>query len=202
MGILNLLAGKYDGKVGQTVGAKWKDKATIRTYAVPSNPNTENQQVVRRGFGEINSYVSRFADGIKYLTALDTSGMSARNAIVKINKSVMDSGDFDKTELIVSKGGLPKPLNVATSFVASTGGKVSLTWDVPTASNLSESAKVVIICVDATNDLYEVGEPLLSAKTWTGTIEFPASENFAIYVYTLDTHGSSKVASISQYVAA
>lgn len=74
MGKLNLLKGKWDGKVGQTVGAKWKNKATVRTYSIPANPKTEAQMSVRGAFSNITKFVALFADQIKYLNALDTKG--------------------------------------------------------------------------------------------------------------------------------
>ena len=84
MGKMNLLKANYEGKVGQTVGAKWKNVSTLRTYTKPSNPNTDAQQTVRSGFKAINEFVALFADQIRYKSALDTSGMSVRNAIVKL----------------------------------------------------------------------------------------------------------------------
>ena len=74
MGKMNLLKANWEGKVGQTVGAKWKNKSTIRTYTKPSNPNTSGQQSVRGVFAEMTSFVAMFADQIKYLSALNTAG--------------------------------------------------------------------------------------------------------------------------------
>ena len=82
MGELNLLKGAYTGTVGKTVGAKWKNLSTVRTFTKPANPKTEAQVSVRSAFKEINSFVARFSDAIKYLSAWNTAGMSVRNAIV------------------------------------------------------------------------------------------------------------------------
>ena len=71
MGKLNLLKGRYTGKVGETVGAKWKNKSTLRTFSVPSNPDTADQQKVRGAFAQMTSFIALFADQIKYLSALD-----------------------------------------------------------------------------------------------------------------------------------
>lgn len=40
---MNTLKGNYTGKVGQTVGSKWKNLSTERVFTKPSNPNTEAQ---------------------------------------------------------------------------------------------------------------------------------------------------------------
>ena len=65
MGKLNLIKGKWDGKVGQLVGSKWKDKATLRAYAVPANPNTQAQQIVRNVFKQMTSFVALFSDQVR-----------------------------------------------------------------------------------------------------------------------------------------
>lgn len=50
----NFLNGGYIGKLGNTVGQRWKDKKIVRTYAIPANPNTPAQQEVRQLFATAN----------------------------------------------------------------------------------------------------------------------------------------------------
>lgn len=200
MGEINLLKGAYTGKVGKTVGAKWKNLSTVRTLTKPANPNTEAQVTVRTAFKDINAFVARFSDAIKYLSAWNTAGMSVRNAIVKANKDMIDTGTFDKETLQISKGGLAKPTNLAGTWDSSAGGAISFTWAKPIASNISADAKMVIVAVDTANDLFEVVEAKASAESATGALSFPASAELAVYGYILDKHGSVKVASNSVYV--
>lgn len=47
----NFLAGGFYGKLGQTVGQRWKNKRIIRAYVIPRNPRTEKQQANRNDFG-------------------------------------------------------------------------------------------------------------------------------------------------------
>lgn len=47
----NFLSGGYYGKLGQTVGQRWKNIRTIRTYVIPHNPRTPAQQANRSTFG-------------------------------------------------------------------------------------------------------------------------------------------------------
>lgn len=201
MGELNLLKGAYTGKVGKTVGAKWKNLSTVRTFTKPANPRTEAQVSVRSAFKDINSFVARFADAIKYLSAWNTAGMSVRNAIVKANKAMIDTGTFDKETLQISKGGLAKPTNLAGTWSSSAGGTISYTWAKPIASNISADAKMVIVAVDEINDLFEVVEAKASAETATGKVNFPSTAVLSVYGYILDKHGSVKVASNSVKVA-
>lgn len=191
MGRLNLLKGAYFGKVGETVGSKWKNLSTVRTYSKPSNPNTDAQQEVRSVFASMTAFVALFADQIKYLSALDTSGMSVRNAIIKANKEQIASGTFTASTLAISKGSLPKPTGVAES-------SGTVTWTAPTATNITANCKAVIVAVDATNKQSEVKTALASAATATLTTVTSPDH---IYVYFLDTHGTTKVASASTYLA-
>lgn len=196
MGKMNLLKGKWDGKVGETVGAKWKNKSTIRTYSVPSNPNTQAQQDVRGAFKLISQFVALFADGIKYLSALDTSGMSVRNAIIKINKEMIAMNSFDKANLLISKGGLQKPMNVEISLDG-TSKKAAVTFDKPTATNITAKAKIVVVLVDETNTLVDIVTADASTGTASGAVAFDDATKVTAYAYFLDYRGSNKVASES-----
>ena len=197
MGKMNLLKANWEGKVGQTVGAKWKNKSTIRTYTKPSNPDTAAQQSVRGVFGAMTSFVAMFADQIKYLSALNTSGQSVRNAIVQINKGMITGGTFEKSNLIISKGGLQK---VAGESGSASSGKVTVTWNRPTATNFTPDAKLIAVMVQPATGLVEVAEADANAETLTGNMTF---ENGTVdaYVYFLDKRGSNKVASMSDYIS-
>lgn len=196
MGIMNTLKGNYTGKVGQTVGSKWKNLSTERVFTKPSNPNTEAQQTVRAGFKDINAFVALFADQIRYKSALDTSGMSVRNAIVKLNKEMVASGTFDKTSLLISKGGLQKVSNEAGT---ASGGVVTITWSRPTATNFTNAAKLIAVLVQAGSGMVEVVEADATAETVSGSLQF-GNGTVDAYVYYLDKRGSNKIASLSDYL--
>ena len=197
MGKMNLLKANWEGKVGQTVGAKWKNKSTIRTYTKPSNPNTAAQQGVRGVFAEMTSFVAMFADQIKYLSALNTAGQSVRNAIIQANKSQIMGASFDKTTLLISKGGLQK---VAGETASATTGKITVTWNKPTATNFTANAKLIAVMVQPATGLVEVAEAAANAETLTGNMTFE-NGSVDVYVYYLDKRGSNKVASASDYIS-
>lgn len=197
MGKMNLLKANWEGKVGQTVGAKWKNKSTIRTYTKPSNPDTAAQQSVRGVFGQMTSFVAMFADQIKYRSALNTAGQSVRNAIVQVNKGMISDGIFEKSSLIISKGGLQK---VAGESGSAASGKVTITWNKPTATNFTPSAKLIAVMVQPENGLVEVAEADAAAETLTGSMTFESGK-VDVYVYYLDKRGSNKVASVSDYIS-
>lgn len=197
MGKMNLLKANYEGKVGQTVGAKWKNLSTLRTFTKPSNPNTDAQQTVRNGFKAINAFVALFADQIRYKSALDTSGMSVRNAIVKLNSEMVSTNTFSKADLIISKGGLQK---VAGEAASAASGKITVTWTAPTATNFTEDAELIAVCVQEASGMVEVIEAKATALTAEGTLTFEEG-TVDVYVYYLDKRGSNKIASLSDYLS-
>ena len=52
----NFIGGGYYGKLGDTVGQRWKNKRTIRSYVIPKNPRTEVQQANRARFKNLVPY--------------------------------------------------------------------------------------------------------------------------------------------------
>ena len=197
MGKMNLLKANWEGKVGQTVGAKWKNKSTIRTYTKPSNPNTAGQQSVRSVFASMTTFIAMFADQIKYLSALNTAGQSVRNAIIQANKAQMMDGTFDKATLLISKGGLQK---VAGENASETAGKITVTWTKPTATNFTANAELIAVMVQPSSGLVEVAKAKADAETLTGNMTFE-NGSVDVYVYYLDKRGSNKVASASDYIS-
>ena len=194
MGKMNLLKANWEGKV---VGAKWKNKSTIRTYTKPSNPSTAGQQSVRGVFASMTSFVALFADQIKYLSALNTAGQSVRNAIIQANKAQIMGGTFDKSTLLISKGGLQK---VAGESANATTGKITITWTKPTATNFTANAELVAVMVQPASGLVEVIQAPAIAETVSGTMTFENGD-VDVYVYYLDKRGSNKVASASDYIS-
>lgn len=195
MGLINLLKANYTGKVGQTVGAKWKDKSTVRTFSKPANPRTDAQVSVRGGFAALTSFTALFADQIKYLSALNTSGMSVRNAIIKLNKGMIPANSFNKATLLISNGGLQVPANVVA---ADETGKIKITWDAPTATNFSTNAKLIVVAIQETSGIVEVLEAPYNGATQTGLATF-AQGDVDVYAYYIDKRGSNKVGSKSVY---
>ena len=196
MGKMNLLKANWEGKVGQTVGAKWKSRSTIRTYTKPSNPNTQAQRTVRQGFAEMTSFVAAFADQIKYVNALNTASMSARNAIIKLNKAQVSTGAFDPATLLISKGGLQIPQAFA---VTTASGVASASWTPPTATNFTDEAEGIVVVVDKEGGIVDVFKTKASTGTANGSVALTVGNTYHAYLYFLDKRGSNKVASNSVY---
>lgn len=201
MGKMNLLKAKWDGKVGQTVGAKWKNLATIRTYAKPSNPNTSAQQTIRTGFKQVTSFVALFSDLIRYQSSLDTRGQSVRNAIISANKTQIVAGTITKADLIVNKGGLPN-VTAASLDTPAAGTNLTLTYTKPVATNITSKAKIVAVAVDEENKIAGVGVGPLADQTVTIAMAPLAGATVDVYYWVIDYRGSARVGSYSGYLTA
>ena len=198
MGKLNILKAAYYGKVGETVGAKWKNKNTVRVLTIPSNPNTMAQQTVRAGFKDISKFVALFADQIKTMSALNTRGMSVRNAIIKENKMMVSAGTLNAQNLIISKGGLPTPQGAAASGAQATG-MVTIPVTQITGSNVTAKAKIVAVVVSQTAQQAWVAVEENTTKNIEVNTGLTGTNPFDVYLYAIDYRGSAKVGSLSRY---
>lgn len=198
MGKLNILKAAYYGKVGETVGAKWKDKNTIRVLTVPSNPNTQAQQTVRSGFSEISKFVALFADQIKTVSALNTRGMSVRNAIIKENKEMVAGGSLVAGDLVISKGGLPTPQGAAASGAQATG-VITVPVTQITGTNVTAKAKIIVVVVSQTASQAWVEVSDNQARDVEVDTGIVGTDPVDVYIYAIDYRGSAKVGSLSRY---
>jgi hypothetical protein len=198
MGIVNLLKGSWDGKVGQLVGSKWKDKATLRTYAKPTYTNTPEQQVIRTGFAQVTEFLSLFSEPLRNLTALDTKSMSLRNALMKLNKAQITAGELTPSGILLSRGGLPLPTNVSVSIEADTG-ELTASWVTAIGATVSQKARVVFVAVNNAEKKSLVGSALNSAQAITIPGSGATTSAWDSYYYLLDYRGSSRVGSTSLY---
>ena len=170
----------------------------MRSYAVPSNPNTQKQQTTRTGFGDVSKFVALFADQIKALSPLNTRSMTVRNAILSLNKQMIADGSLSAGDLQISRGGLPTVSTFAAT-ASEAGGKLTATWTAVKGSTITEKALVVVVAVDATNNSAYVGSALNSAGTLEIEGTFSQTANLDCYAYLLDFRGSAKVGSVSVY---
>lgn len=198
MGKLNILKAAYYGKVGETVGAKWKDKNTVRVLTVPSNPNTQAQQTVRTGFSEISKFVALFSDQIKTVSALNTRGMSVRNAIIKENKEMVAAGSLTAANLVISKGGLPTPQGATASGVQGTGA-ITVPVTQITGTNVTAKAKIVVVVVSQSASQAWVQVENNTTGNITVNTGVTGTNPMDVYIYAIDYRGSAKVGSLSRH---
>lgn len=93
MAIQNFLSGGYYGKLGDTVGQRWKNKRTIRAYVIPANPRTEKQQKNRGNFG-LCTAKSQIALQMNYSTTLfNSTSSSAWNERMSTARNLQKDGE-------------------------------------------------------------------------------------------------------------
>lgn len=92
MAIQNFLSGGYYGKLGATVGQRWKNKRTIRTYVVPTNPRTPTQQANRGKFADAVTFAQMGMQMNYYCTLFENPNFTKWNYRMKIARELKNAG--------------------------------------------------------------------------------------------------------------
>ncbi len=95
MAIQNFLSGGYYGKLGATVGQRWKNKRTIRTYVIPANPRTEVQQANRGKFANAVVFAQMGLQMNYYATVFEDPNFTRWNYRMKVARELKDKGMLD-----------------------------------------------------------------------------------------------------------
>lgn len=95
MAIQNFLSGGYYGKLGATVGQRWKNKRTIRTYVIPKNPRTPTQQANRGKFADAVTFAQMGLQMNYYCTLFEDPNFTKWNYRMKTARELKNSGLFD-----------------------------------------------------------------------------------------------------------
>ena len=95
MAIQNFLSGGYYGKLGATVGQRWKNKRTIRTYVIPANPRTEVQQANRGKFANAVIFAQMGLQMNYYATVFEDPNFTRWNYRMKVARELKDKGMLD-----------------------------------------------------------------------------------------------------------
>lgn len=88
----NFLSGGYYGKLGATVGQRWKNKRTIRTYVVPTNPRTEKQQANRNKFADAVTFSQMGLQMNYYATCFENVNFTKWNCRMQTSRYLKESG--------------------------------------------------------------------------------------------------------------
>lgn len=92
MAIQNFLSGGYYGKLGATVGQRWKNKRTIRTYVVPVNPRTPTQQANREKFADAVTFAQMGMQMNYYCTLFEDPNFTKWNYRMKVARELKNAG--------------------------------------------------------------------------------------------------------------
>jgi hypothetical protein len=116
MAKFNTLAGGYYGKLGATVGQRWKNIRTVRTYVVPHNPQTEVQQANRKRFSDCVFYAQLAGQMNSKVTAFDTISKTLWNARMSTARALQDLGltEMDRIPLYPTSFSVPFVISSAS----------------------------------------------------------------------------------------
>lgn len=116
MAKFNTLAGGYYGKLGATVGQRWKNIRTVRAYVVPHNPQTEVQQENRKRFSDCVFYAQLAGQMNAKVTAFDTISKTLWNARMSTARALQDLGysEMDRLPLYPTTFSVPNIISEAT----------------------------------------------------------------------------------------
>jgi len=116
MAKFNTLAGGYYGKLGATVGQRWKNLRTVRTYVIPANPKTPTQQANRRRFSDCVWYAQIAQQINPKTTAFDTTAKTLWNCRMSTARALQDLSltEMDRIPLYPTTFSLPFTISAAS----------------------------------------------------------------------------------------
>ena len=112
----NFLSGGYYGKLGQTVGQRWKNIRTVRSYVIPANPRTESQQANRGQFGDC-VYYAQIGMQLNYKApCFEASDKTAWNYRMSTARALQDLGltQLERFPLYPVNFAVPYTISAAT----------------------------------------------------------------------------------------
>ena len=162
MAIQNFLSGGYYGKLGATVGQRWKNKRTIRTYVVPANPRTPTQQANRNKFANAVTFAQMGMQMNYYCTLFEDPNFTKWNYRMKVARELKNAG-LTELDLIPL---YPITFNPPTLITEITKDKVSgqkhISFAVP---NLTLNTDRVLSLMFA---IYDENDQFLGYKLYLG----------------------------------
>ena len=131
----NFLAGGFYGKLGATVGQRWKNQRTIRTYVIPENPRTPKQMANRNKFTAAVPFAQK-GMSMNYRSPAFASETTTEWALrMSSAKYAIDLGQSDVAAIPVVPRGFTSTYTVTGIAVESvtdaTHAKLLLTGDLP-----------------------------------------------------------------------
>lgn len=134
----NFLAGGYYGKLGATVGQRWKNQRTIRTYVVPENPRTPKQMANRSKFSAAVPFAQK-GMSMNYRSPTFASETTTEWALrMSSAKYAMDLGLSDVAAIPVVPRGFTSAYTITeitlTAVVDATHATLSLVGTLPAGS--------------------------------------------------------------------
>ena len=162
MAIQNFLSGGYYGKLGATVGQRWKNKRTIRTYVKPANPRTEVQQANRNKFANAVTFAQMGMQMNYYATVFDDPNFTHWNYRMKVARELRNQGLSNLDLIPLYPTSFVPPTLIQSVEVSEIQGQKHITFAV---ENLNGNSDRVLSLMFA---LYDENDVFLGYKLYLG----------------------------------
>lgn len=162
MAIQNFLSGGYYGKLGATVGQRWKNKRTIRTYVKPANPRTEVQQANRNKFANAVTFAQMGMQMNYYATVFDDPNFTHWNYRMKVARELRNQGLSNLDLIPLYPTSFVPPTLIQSIEVSGIQGQKHITFKV---ENLNGNSDRVLSLMFA---LYDENDVFLGYKLYLG----------------------------------
>lgn len=162
MAIQNFLSGGYYGKLGATVGQRWKNKRTIRTYVIPKNPRTPTQQANRGKFADAVTFAQMGLQMNYYCTLFEDPNFTKWNYRMKTARELKNSGLTDLDLIPLYPISFTPPTLLTTFTLSKIEGEKHISFTAPDLN--SETDRVLSIMFA----LYNEEDVFLGYKLYLG----------------------------------
>lgn len=153
------ILGGFSGKVGNVVGASWKDIEYIRSLpSKVSNPRSAKQLTQRSRFSLVGHFLKVALPVVRLGFSRSADGRnSVYSAAMAWNIRYALKGDYpdfeiDFSKVALSMGGLYAPGNLSVAYDS---GKMNFTWNTDTSDNGADDDQVALVAYDAAGDELE-----------------------------------------------
>ena len=149
MGFINLLKNGYRGKLGETVGQKWKNQLTVRTYQATNNSKSEAQLKQRENYKILIGGASFYWPSALNIKAPKRKSISDFNYYTSITNKYIATNNPPGTFCIIDQY---NKKNICLEFVIR---KDNTLWayillpEGPAPKNMSKYVGVVLFAIDA-----------------------------------------------------
>jgi len=169
------ILGPGRNKVGGVIMSKWKSINYIRGYAVPSNPNSDAQQIQRAHFKSMVQFAQKLMVGlIPQMWDPFYDNMSGFNAFVKDNWDDYILSDEPTVNTVFSKGTLEPVFNLAATYGAM-AGTTTVSWNADVFGNGLSTDFIFITAVSKLTNLalYQGTPPAVTRATEEAVLDLP-----------------------------
>ena len=154
MAIQNFLSGGYYGKLGATVGQRWKNKRTIRTYVIPANPRTEIQQANRGKFANAVVFAQMGLQMNYYATVFEDPNFTRWNYRMKVARELKDKGMLDLDLIPLYPTSFVPPTLIQSIKVSGVQGTKHITFTVEGLTSNIDRVLSLMFAIYDENDIF------------------------------------------------